>query len=110
MITLTKLSMAPGYWIKFQTLRGQLKEYVALAETEIRKYRTIEKVINKGNDISDMFLANSDHLSESDKKILFEWNKVQKDLSYSFSRLTTTAEGIFLVQKRIYDLFFPAKT
>jgi len=108
LIRTVKLLLAPMSWIRFRTLRGELKEAIEEKRYTATKYRVGESIVNYGLRFVDERLKLADNkFSEGVNSNLVEWAKIQKNLGYLYSRLVATADKRVQVGERMYKLLFP---
>ena len=107
-IEIAKLVVAPMAWARFKTLNGQLRETVQNENLGATEYKFIEAIVNYGKGFVGEKLAQSNgQLPEAVRTDLNEWEKVQGDLSFLYSRLVGTADKKVQAGQRIYKLLFP---
>lgn len=107
-IEFAKLVTTPLAWITFRSLGGIIREDIQNGELVATGYSLVEAAINYGKHFVEKIIEQSNgQLPEIVKVDLVEWEKVQKELSYLYSRLVATSEKKVEVDKRMYKLLFP---
>lgn len=106
--SICKLIATPITWLKFQTLEGKHKKAIEWGELDADGYRATEVIINYGEHfIKERLNQSNIQLPETIKNSLVKWEKVQKKLSYSYSKLVNTADKKVEARQRKYDRIFP---
>ena len=108
LIEISKLVVAPKTWTKFKTSRGELKRGIQNENLDIMAYEFVETIIQYGKEfVSERLAQSNGQLPELVRVDLAEWEKVQGDLSFLYSRLIGTANKKVQGTQRLYKMFFP---
>ena len=75
-------------WIHFETLQGRFRKSVQNENLMVATYMIVGEMVKYGKNMIDKELGQSDgRLSVPIKSDLAEWQKIQGDLSYLYTRL-----------------------
>jgi len=106
-VEIAKLLIAPKSWIKFKTLRGDLKEKIRSKIHNSSEYKIIQSAIGCGERFINRLIAEPNELAEPVMDDLERWKNMQIKIGYVYSRLVATTEKKVEVGRRWYKFMFP---